>query len=77
MATKEAVSPSFYEPETRLSSDEDYMVARAPILEGVLITVTFKTDMMKVWGVISVIMRDLDFWTYVKSAQRKRDGGCP
>ena len=50
------------------------MVARAPILEGGLRTVTFKTDMMKVWEIISVITRDLDCWTYVKSSQRKRDG---
>ena len=50
------------------------MVARAPILEGVLITVTFNTDMIKVWGVISVITRDLDCWDYVKSSQRTRYG---
>ena len=46
----------------------------APILGGGLRNVTFKIDMMKVWGLISVITRDLHFWTYVKSAQRKRDG---
>ena len=38
------------EPKTRFSSDKDKMVARAPILEGVMRTVTFKTDMMKVCG---------------------------
>ena len=48
------------EPATSLSSDEDEMVARAPILEGGLRTVTFKIDMMKVWGIISVITRDLN-----------------
>ena len=37
-------------------------------------TVTFKIDIMHVWGLISVITRDLDCWTYVKSSQRKRDG---
>ena len=60
------------EPETIFSSDKDEMVACAPILEGGPRTVTFKTDMMKVWGLISVITRDLYFWTYVKSAQRTR-----
>ena len=53
------------EPGTSFSSAEYDMVARAPILEGGLRTVTFKTDMMKVWGMISVITGDLDFWTYV------------
>ena len=46
------------------------MVASATILESVLRTVTFKTDTMKVWGLISVITRDLDFWNYVNSAQK-------
>ena len=50
------------------------MIERAPIIEGGLRTVTFKTDMMKVWGLISAITRDLDFWTYVKSYQKTRDG---
>ena len=57
-----------------ISSAEYDMVARAPILEGGLRTVTFKKDTMKVWGMISVITRDLDCWTYVKSDQRTRDG---
>ena len=47
---------------------------RAPILEGGLRTVTFKTDNMKVWGLISAITRDFDCWTYVKLDQRTRDG---
>ena len=55
------------EPETSFSSAEYEMVARAQILEGGLRTVTFKIDMMKVWGLISVITRDLDCWNYVKS----------
>ena len=47
---------------------------RALILEGGLKTVTFKIDMMKLWGLISVITRYLYFWTYAKSDQRTRDG---
>ena len=58
--SKEAVAPSLDEPETSLLSAKDEMVARAQIIEGGLKTVTFKTDMMKLWGVISVITRDLD-----------------
>ena len=72
--SKEAVAPSLDEPETSFSSAEDEMVARTPILEGGLSTVTFNTDVMKVWGLISVIIIDLDFWTYVMSAQRTRYG---
>ena len=57
---KESVSPSLDEPETGFSSDKDEMVARAPIIESVLRTTTFKTYMMKVWGLISAIMRDIE-----------------
>ena len=60
------------EPATRFLSAEDDMVACTPILEGDMRTVTFKTDMMKVWGLISAITRDLDCLTYVKSAQKTR-----
>ena len=63
---EEAVAPSLDEPETRFLLDEDEMVACAPIIEGGMRTVTFKKGMMKVWGLISVITRDLDCWTYVK-----------
>ena len=45
------------------SSAEVEMVARATILEGSLMNMTFNTDMMKVWGLISVITRDLDCWS--------------
>ena len=68
--SKVVVAPSWYEPVTSFSSAEDEMVARAPILECRLRTVTFKINMMKVWGMIYVITRDLDCWTSVKSAQR-------
>ena len=48
------------EPETSFLSAEDEIVARAPILEGGTRTVTFKTDMIKFWGMISMITRYLD-----------------
>ena len=47
-------------PKTTFLSAKYEMVACAPILEGGLRTITFKTDMMKVWGLISVITRYLD-----------------
>ena len=72
--SKEAVSPSLYETETSFSSAEDEIFARAPIIEGGMRTATFKTDMMKVWGMISVTTRYLDLWNYVNSYQRTRDG---
>ena len=65
---KEAVAPSLDEPETSFLSAEDEMVARALILESGLSTVTFKTDMVKVWGLISLITRNLYCWTYSKSS---------
>ena len=68
-----AVAPILDEPTTSFSSAKYEMVAHALILEGGLRTVTFKTDMIKVWGLISAITRYLDYWTYVKSAQRTRD----
>ena len=72
--SKETVAPSLDEPEMSFSSAEDDMVLRAPTLEDGLRTVTFKTDMMKVWGMISAITRDIECWNYVKSSQRKRYG---
>ena len=60
VSSEEAVAPSLDEPVTSFLSAEDEMVARAQILEGGLRNVTFKIDMMKVWGPISVITRDLD-----------------
>ena len=48
--SKEAVAPRLDEPETRFSSTEYDMVARAPIIEGGLSTTTFNKDTMKFWG---------------------------
>ena len=58
--SEKAVSPSLDKPAMSFLSAEDEMVAHAPILEGGLRTTTFKTDMMKVWGLISAITIDLD-----------------
>ena len=49
-------------------------MSSAPIIEGGMVTVTFKIDIVKVLGLISVITGDLDYWTSVKSYQRTRDG---
>ena len=71
--SEEVVAPSLDEPETSFLSAEDEMVAHTLIIEGGMRTLTFKIDMMKVWRLISMITRDLDFWNYVKSSQRTRD----
>ena len=60
---EESVAPILDEPEMSLSSAKDDMIVHVPVI--------FKADMMKVWGLISVIPRDIDCWTYVKSAQWK------
>ena len=57
--SEEAVTPSLDEPETSFLSVEDDMVARVPIIEGGMRTVTFKIFMMKFWGLISVITREI------------------
>ena len=57
--SEEVVAPSLDEPETSFLSAEYEMVARAPIIGGGMRTVTFKTDMLKFWGLISVITRNL------------------
>ena len=62
------------EPEMSFSSVEHEMVARAPILEDGLRTVTFKADMMKVWDMISVITRDL---CQVRPEDKRRKEGLP
>ena len=59
--SKEAVAASPDESATSFLSDGDEMVARSLILKGGLRTATFKTEMMKVWGMISAITRVLDF----------------
>ena len=74
LISKEAVAPISDEPETSFLSAEDEMVVHAPILGGGLRTVTFKTDTMKVWRLISAIKRDLYCWTYVKLVQSTRCG---
>ena len=66
LRSEKTVSPSSDEPEMSFSSNEDDMSAQALVFEGDLKTVIFKIDMMKFWGLISVITRDLDCWTYVK-----------
>ena len=57
---EEAVASSFNGIEKSFLSVENEMVVRAPIIEGGVRTVTFKKDMMKIWGLISVIKRYLD-----------------
>ena len=71
------MAPNLDEPETSFSSAKYAMVLCAPLLDGGLRTVTFMTETMKVWVVISVVTRDLYCWTYVKSDQRENMEGTP
>ena len=70
----EALAPSLNEPEMSFLSAKDEMVARAPILEGRMRTISFNTDMMIFWVLISVITRDLDCRNYVELSQMARYG---
>ena len=72
------VPPEGNDPSTNYPTQQDELIARAPIQEvrnGVTqFTPTYLTDNAKTWDLLSKITRGLNCWTYVKSAQRTRDG---
>jgi hypothetical protein len=54
---------------------QDEMIARSPHVDAAgNPTSSFIADRQKVWDLISSITRDKDCWTYVKPAQRARNG---
>jgi hypothetical protein len=61
-------------------SNQDKLIGRAPIrtvaADGTITwDPTFITDRTRVWELLSTVTRDLDYcWTYVRPAQRTRDG---
>ena len=60
-----------------LSLSRDELIARAPhkIDEAQdAFTPTYMTDRARVWELISELCRDQDCWSYVRPAQRTRDG---
>lgn len=71
-----AASP---DPPTNYDSRQDELIARAPIHSIPRDATTLKTDhyledRVKVWELLSAITQEHDCWTYVKPAQRTRDG---
>ena len=63
------------DPADGWPTQQDEMINRAPILNAAgNRTDTFITDNQRTWVIISEITRDKECWTYVKVAQRARDG---
>ena len=71
----EAVPPEADDPATNYESATDEMVARAPYTDaaGDLLP-TFIADRRKTWELLADLGRDDDCWTYLKPAQRSRNG---
>lgn len=73
------VKPEATDPSTNYASRQAELIARAPILinnndiDGPK-NQTFKSDNDAVWDHLAELTRSLDCWTYVKPAQRTRDG---
>ena len=63
------------DPPGGYASIPDEMIARAPHRDDQgFNTPAYQSDRLRVWELISETCRGLDCWTYVKSAQRTRDG---
>ena len=62
----------------RLQSLQDELIARAPIRVGnagnAAYTAEYLANRSKVWVLILDLAQDQDFWSYVRPAQRTRDG---
>ena len=69
------VTPEANDPETNYDTPQDEMIARAPMMfANGDEHPTFLTDRQTVWDKISDLTREHECWTYVKPAQRARDG---
>ena len=66
--------PEGDDPTEDYASSQDEMIARAPHLVDGNQTETFKADNVLVWEKISSFTREEECWTYVKPAQRSRNG---
>lgn len=62
------------DPAEGYDSNQAELIARAPIMDGNNYVQTYLRDREKVWELISDITREMDCWTYVRPAQRNRDG---
>jgi hypothetical protein len=71
--------PAEADPPTRYPTKQDEMIARAPHYsiepDGTRIPdPVYLVNREKVWEIIASITRDKDAWTYVRPAQKTRDG---
>ena len=75
---RDNVVPAAQDPPGGFSTKQAELIARAPIQQvGVVPPTndsTFDSDNAKVWELISNITRDHECWSYVRPAQRRRDG---
>ena len=62
------------DPTDNYESKQEELIARAPILTGNAFTPTYLADRARVWELLSEITRNEDCWSYVRPAQRTRDG---
>lgn len=63
------------DPEANYSSKQDELIARAPITdEHGAHTPNYLTDRTRVWELLSELTRDQECWSYVRPAQRSRNG---
>jgi hypothetical protein len=70
-----AVKPSIEDNELNYHTKQEEMIARAPIVdENGNFTLVYIADRTKVWELIATMCREQECWTYVKPAQRQRDG---
>ena len=69
------VTPKANYPETNYNMPQDEMIAHVPmVLANGDEHPTFLTDHQTVWDKVSDLTRNHECWTYVKPAQRSRDG---
>jgi hypothetical protein len=70
--------PADPDPTDQYDSLQDEMIARTAIVDttaaAVTHTPTYLTDRQRVWDLIAKLTRDQECWSYVKPAQRARDG---
>ena len=65
------------DPVGGFTSKQEEQIARAPIVTvagGNVFTATYMSDHAKVWEKMSELTRDHECWSYVRPAQRSRDG---
>ena len=63
------------DPVGGYASKQEELIARAPIHNAAFqLTATYLADRARVWELLSELTRDQECWSYVRPAQRTRDG---